>query len=78
MCTHKIGLAIPLVNTYCKHMDKDKGNFHMRRVEGDTELFARVNAWRETLDDKPSKSEAVRRLIRLGLKVTDAMQGRQA
>ena len=52
-------------------MNKDLGNFHMRRRKGDDELFAAINAWRHNLEDKPNKSEAVRRLLRLGLKADD-------
>jgi hypothetical protein len=43
-----------------------------------TDLVAKVNAWRRRQDDMPSFSEAIRRLVALGLEAGKGKGGHKA
>jgi hypothetical protein len=44
------------------------GNDPVRAIRLSDEFLAQVDAWAEKQDDQPGRSEAIRRLVELGLK----------
>jgi len=57
------------VNKKAVGRPKKKGGVHpVSAVRLPPEISAAVDAWAAHLDDKPGRSEAIRRLVELGLK----------
>jgi len=48
---------------------KPTGTDPARTIRLSDEFIAKVDAWAAAQDDKPARSEAIRRLVELGLKV---------